>query len=726
MSFLSVGLPGHGASHARSVGVSPLWHRRWLSLAAVLLGAGAAHAEQPNLADVVVTASLRPTTVLDVPGSVTVLGSDELRSTGQQHIEDVIATVPNLNWAADTARARYFQIRGIGELAQYQGAPNPSIGFLIDDIDFSGLGTVATLFDVDNVQVLRGPQGARYGANALGGLIYVTSAAPTPDYEGRVELGAGDYNSRSYGVVINGPAAPLDSAFRIAAQRFTSDGYYSNAFLQRNDTARFDEVTLRGRWRSQPTDRLRIDISLMHTQVDDGYDNFSINNTRTTLSDQPGEDSQHSTGVAAHVDYRLSASLQLTTIATFADSPIRYSYDGDWGNLAEWAPYVYQSSEVQNRRRTTRNLEVRLAGDPGPGTSWTAGLYTLALRETLDDTIYNLYQDPTSGYLPAPSVQTTTSVFESRATSAFAAIDQDLTDAVRASAGIRAERRTVSYHDALSATGAAPVARAFAPADTLWGGNLALRWKAAPTTSVYGLISRGYRDGGFNLSAGLPTNELQFGPESDLNFEIGIKNDVPATKLHFDAAVFYTQRHELQLLTGTQLQPDDPSTFVFYTGNAPSGFTRGAEFTVGWQLAPQLELGGSLGLLDTRYHGFAQNHVVLPDRELPNAPWWQAAVHLAWTHPRGPFARLDLTGMGGSYYDLPPNPTASRAFGLVNLRGGVETRRWTVALWARNVLNKDYATRGFYFGDEPPNFPNKLYLQLGAPRTLGINLTARY
>ena len=726
MSFLSVGPSGHGASRAPSAGALPLRRARRLSLAALLLGAVVARAEQPDLADVVVTASLRPTTALDVPGSVTVLDSAALRATGQQHIEDVVATVPNLSWAADTARARYFQIRGIGELAQYQGAPNPSIGFLIDDIDFSGLGTVATLFDIDNVQVLRGPQGARYGANALGGLIYVTSAAPTPEYEGRAELGAGNYNSRSYAAVVSGPAAPLDSAFRIAAQRFTSDGYYSNAFLARNDTARFDEVTLRGRWRSQPTDRLRIDLSLMHTQVDDGYDNFSINNTRTTLSDQPGEDSQHSTGVAAHVEYRLSDSLLLTTIGTFADSPIKYSYDGDWGNPAEWAPYVYQSSEVQERRRTTRNLELRVAGDPGPGTSWTAGLYALALRETLDDSIYNLYQDPTSGYLPAPTVQTTTSEFESRATAAFAAVERDLADALRVSAGVRVERRTVVYHDVLAVTDAAPVGRSFSPTDTLWGGHLAVRWKAAPTTSVYGLISRGYRDGGFNLSAGLPTGELQFGPESDVNFEVGFKADVPARKLHFDVALFYTQRHDLQLLTGTQLQADDPSTFVFYTGNAPSGFTRGLEFTAGWQLAPQLELGGSLGLLDTRYHGFAQNGVVLPDRDLPNAPRWQAAMHLAWTHPSGPFARLDLTGMGSSYYDLPPNPTASRAFGLVNLRAGLETPRWTVALWARNLLNREYATRGFYFGDEPPNFPNKEYLQLGAPRTVGINLIARY
>src|SRR5579871_319175 len=183
------------------------------------------------LQEVVVTASLREQPLEDVPASVSVLDAATLEAAGQQHFEDVMGLVPNLNWAGDTTRPRYFQIRGIGELDQYQGAPNPSIGFLIDDIDFSGLGTVATLFDLDHNEVLRGPQGTRYGANALGGLIYVQSAAPENTFGGRAELAAGDYGMRSYGAVLTGPVDVLDSAFRLAVQRYTSDGFYHNAYL---------------------------------------------------------------------------------------------------------------------------------------------------------------------------------------------------------------------------------------------------------------------------------------------------------------------------------------------------------------------------------------------------------------------------------------------------------------------------------------------------------------
>src|SRR5271166_879712 len=234
-----------------------------LALAAAPPPLMAADDSSDQLVEIVVTATLRSIPLQEMPGSVTVLSGAALRDAGQQHFEDVLALVPNLNWAGDTSRPRYFQIRGIGELQQYQGAPNPSVGFLIDDIDFSGLGTAATLFDVDHIEVLHGPQGTLYGANALAGLIYVQSAAPADTFGGRVELDAGDYAERSYGAVITGPVAALDSAFRLAVQRYTSDGFYHNAYLGRSDTDNRDELTLRGRWRFDPSEQLRVDVSLL-------------------------------------------------------------------------------------------------------------------------------------------------------------------------------------------------------------------------------------------------------------------------------------------------------------------------------------------------------------------------------------------------------------------------------------------------------------------------------
>ena len=113
--------------------------------------------------------------------------------------------IPNLNFAASDSRARYFQIRGIGERSGYQGTPNTSVAFLIDDIDYSGQGGIATTFDVDQIEVYRGPQGSRIGANALAGLIYIRTKEPTSSFEGTSELMIGNYGSRSTGIAFGGP-----------------------------------------------------------------------------------------------------------------------------------------------------------------------------------------------------------------------------------------------------------------------------------------------------------------------------------------------------------------------------------------------------------------------------------------------------------------------------------------------------------------------------------------
>jgi iron complex outermembrane recepter protein len=153
-----------------------------------------------------------------------------------QHFEELVFAVPNLNWSGDGHRARYFQIRGVGELEQYEGAPNPSVGFLIDDIDFSGIGTIATLFDVEQIEVLRGPQGSRYGAHALAGLIYVETADPTDEWTGKLQVSGGEDNAAAAGFAVGGPLTSDALSFRVSAHHHESDGFRENPFLGRSDT----------------------------------------------------------------------------------------------------------------------------------------------------------------------------------------------------------------------------------------------------------------------------------------------------------------------------------------------------------------------------------------------------------------------------------------------------------------------------------------------------------
>lgn len=694
--------------------------------------ASSAHAEVPadasgnSLQEVVVSATLlRDEPVQSVPASITVLDSATLQAAGEQHFEDLIGLVPNLNWSGDTNRPRYFQIRGIGELDEYQGAPNSSVGFLIDDIDFSGIGTVGTLFDMDHIEVLRGPQGTRYGANALGGLIAMQSAAPADQFGARVQLSGGDYDTRSYGAMITGPVTALDSAFRIAVQQYSSDGFYHNAYLGRDSTNGDDELTVRARWRFQPSEDLRMDLTVFDIRINDGYDAWDLAGNRTPQTDQPGADAQDSAAGSVRVAYAALGPTTLTFIGTFANSHLRYAYDSDFGNPLLWDPYTYQYSDSQVRERRTHSLEVRLANTTAGPVNWLVGIYQLALWESLADTAPGLYIDPFDPDSDSQSFVVTDSHFHSTNTAIFGALDGPLGRLWHWNLGARAERYAADYHDLTDdLDNPGPLTHEFAPVNHLWGGNASLEYQLAPGENLYASVGRGYKTGGFNLGPGLPTSQILFRPEFDVNYESGYKADLFAHRLRVAADVFYTQRTGLQLQTGEQLVPNDPTTFVLYNVNAPSGRSYGVESDLAWRPVDLLELGASLGTLNSRYHGLTLDGAVLPDRALPHAPSWQGSLSATLHGKGGTYVRADLSGRGSFYYDLPAlDPYSSHAYVLLNLKAGVTRDRWSADLSVRNVTDRNYAVRGFYFGDVPPNFPEQQFVQLGAPRQLGATVS---
>jgi iron complex outermembrane receptor protein len=267
------------------------------------------------------------------------------------------------------------------------------------------------------------------------------------------------------------------------------------------------------------------------------------------------------------------------------------------------------------------------------------------------------------------------------------------------------------------------------PSNNLWGGHASLTYKLDAEQSLYATVSRGYKAGGFNLSQGLLPSQLYFKPENDVNLETGYKADLLDHRLKVDADIFYLQRHDAQIKTSFQSVADNPDDFVFYTGNAASGRNYGLESDVEWRATDRVPVGADLGLLQTHFENFvvvAESAPISVSRELPNSPHWQAAVNATYRDPRGPFARVDVTGMGGYYFDLPPNQTTSNPYGLVNGKIGWEAGRWSAYLSGRNLLDKRYPVRGFYFGDVPPNFPNELYVQLGDPRTWVASVTVNF
>jgi outer membrane receptor protein involved in Fe transport len=201
-----------------------------------------------ELPDFVVTGSLWESDLTRTTASVTALDSERLAGD-TQHFEDLINAIPNLTWTGGTSRPRYFQIRGIGENSQFEGeTPDSSIRFLVDDLDFTGLGGIGNLFDVQQVEVLRGPQAGAYGVNAAGGVIKIVTNEPTSEWSGQVEGTIGEDNLISTGFAIGGPLLEDDPerlTFRFSTYQLQQDGFRDNQFLGKDDTNERDELNTR-------------------------------------------------------------------------------------------------------------------------------------------------------------------------------------------------------------------------------------------------------------------------------------------------------------------------------------------------------------------------------------------------------------------------------------------------------------------------------------------------
>ena len=685
-----------------------------LFVTGVLLSVQSASA-QDALDEIVVTADLRGRTAAEVPGSVTLIDAQTIEDAAVQHFEELIALVPNLNWSGDGNRARYLQIRGVGELEQYEGAPNPSVGFIVDDIDFSGIGGIATLFDVERLEVLRGPQGSRYGANALAGLVYLQSVAPAADWSGLARVSTGDDGLLSGGVAGGGPLS-ADGALRARASvhQHVSDGFRRNTFLNRRDTNGRQETTARANVSWDPEGDWAFRAAAVFVNAENGYDAFALDNGLTVLSDRPGQDAQESIGASLRAERSGPSGLTFTSISSFADSDIDFSFDADWGNPQSWQPFTYDFVSATYRKRQTVSQEFRLSQDDADGTSWVAGLYFLDLDESLETNNSGIYDDPVVFFFSDTLDDRLQSRFSAQNVAAFGQYEWPAGARGRLTAGLRVERRAAEYTDSN--------ALRVEPDETLWGGELSYRHEFADTLSAYATVSRGYKAGGFNLGA-VPDGGRQFGDEVLWNLEFGAKARWLDGKLKLNAALFLNRRDDQQVRTSTQLNPNDPASFVFFTDNAARGETLGLEADGTWQVTESLSLFAGVGLLDATFESFPGTQ--LAGRRQAHAPGYSVNLGAAYRSANGAFVRVDAIARDDFFFDVSHGQKSSD-YQLVNLRVGIERDRWQASLWARNLFDERYAVRGFFFGNEPPDFPNALFLRLGDPRQLGVTIEVRF
>jgi outer membrane receptor protein involved in Fe transport len=676
----------------------------------------------PVVEEIVVVAGFRDSDLMNMPVSVTVIDEAIIEDRAAQHLETVLNTSANINFSSGGSRARFVQVRGVGDLEQFVDPKHfPSVGITVDDIDLGGTANAGMLFDAQQVEILRGPQGTRFGGSALAGMVNIRSNRPTESLEGYVEVGAGNYGSWNVGGVISGPLSDTVTG-RLAIQQNNSDGYIDNVFLGRDDTNGYDETSIRATLNFDPTDHSVYSLTAFYFDGRNGYDAFSLDNTRDTLSDEPGRDHQKSLALAGRAEWQVGESSTLQAVATWLDSDLEYGFDEDWtfvgicdGTLCDPVFDLFSNTDNYLRDRDEISLDIRLLGDsPGSETQYVVGIYSQQRDEDLHREYYGDFF----------------SFYEARRQAIYGQVEIAVNERLGLTAGLRYERFDDNYQDTFGFQSSSD--------DSLQSGELTLSYQAAGSTLLYATLSRGNKPGGVNTegSANLPFMQpvfqsfmqprLTIDTETLLNRELGLKGTYLGNRLVLRAALFHMDRHDAQLESWMW----DGVNFLWigFLDNV-DGSNWGAEIELHYQLSDRVELFGSLGWLETEIEEITtfdlnlDDFVTRYDIDQAKSPKWQfnLGTNLAFSEKLS--ARLELEGRDDSRFGYYHGESID-SYVLMNASLRYRLGRTELRLWGRNLTDQDYAVHGLYFGNDPrKGWVNESYYQYGEPRVFGISAT---
>lgn len=677
-----------------------------------------------ELDTVKVSADFRQLDLMQIPSAITVVDENAIKQRNADHLESILSLAPNVNFAAGSSRGRYFQIRGIGERSQFIDSVNPSVGLIIDGIDMTGLGGAATLFDVAQVEILRGPQGTAFGANALAGAINIKSKQPTKDTEGYLEAKAGNYNSQSLGGAISGSLNDNMQA-RFAINQSKTDGYINNIHLNRDDTNNINETVARGQlaWQINPNNDLN--ISLLKTDINNGYDAFSLDNNRNTYSNNPGQDTQDTTALSTQWKSKLNKTSILEINASSSQTKTDYSYDEDWafgeydsdtGNcltpgtcLSNESVWGYSSTDqyLRDYKRNTVDLRLSSAQEGrilSNSTDWTIGIYTSSKDEDLS-------RNP-KGYLTD---------LNTIATALYTELNSNLSNTSKLIYGLRIENNSLDFSDSNELDKSKN--------ETLWGGKVTFESLINYNHLGYISIARGFKSGGVNTNTEITDAERTFDTEHNHSFEMGLKSSLLNDELTNQLAIFYIQRNDQQVKNSIAITDSEGTSFIEFYDNATEGTNYGLELETTWSITPAIKWNTSLGYLVTelteysytdKYGTYYNND----GRSQAHAPEWSAASSLSITLT--PSLELFLEAEGkDEFYFSDSHDEKSKAYTLAHAKLKYSKDNLSISLNGHNLTNKDYAVRGFGFDNDsrPDNDPSQ-HIQLAAPRL--ISLSARY
>lgn len=683
-----------------------------------------------KLDEVTVSAQKTEENVQNVPLSITALSANKVNDYRIQNTRDLSTIVPNLYSSNPGDGRNVTSIRGIGTTSY-----DPAIATYIDGVNQFGLDTyIASLFDVERIEVLRGPQGTLYGRNAMGGVINIITKQPTNYTSGFAGVDIGNYGQQRYSAGIR-TALIKDKLFFGAAGLFNKQsGFYTNEF----NNSKFDKLHgYLGNYylKLQASAKFALTLNVKHNE-NRNNGTFPLAGSVEEALTNPFKLNQNAT--TEMVDNLFNASLSANysgdsfnfTSQTAYQSNYRYykqPIDGDFSPIDGVSIINNYGKDWNKVQVYTQEIKFSSPASSTSKVKWLAGLYGFHQYNPVKQGTFFGEDGPLLG-APFPNVTSlNTNTGKSYGLAVFGQVSYALTDKLTATLGLRYdyEHKKQSALGEFLIGGMAPITTQNDTASTAnfkaFSPKFTLAYAITDISNVYANYSRGYRAGGITQLGSDPSvlPLVSYKPEYSNNFEIGSKNTFLDNLLTVNVSAFYIRLIDAQV--PVLILPDA----VTITRNAGKLTSKGVEAELSARPFKGFNIDYNLGYNDAKYTSLQlpQNGTTVNldgNRQL-YTPNLTSMLALQYSYEVDKISKLNLVARGewsftgNQFYDL-GNNIQQKGYNLYNAKIGVTQKHFDLFFWGRNLGNKTYIDYAYDFGAA----------HLGNPKTYGISLTGRF
>lgn len=710
------------------------------------------YAQDGGLEEIVVTAQHRAESLQDVPIAVSAFSEDMIDKARIESVGDIVAQTPNFSYTPFSQVDPQLFIRGIGSSDDGAGG-DPSVLVFQDDVVFArASGAALSLFDVERIEVLRGPQGTLYGKNAVGGAIRVVTKDPVDTFEAMYGLTvAGDHDRFETRGMIN---VPLNDRWQL---RLASATTFSEGFNQSLTTGRpvdgEDNRSFRAklRYAGESVDAV---FSVNYTD-DSPYGNtrkplpagtFALNGGTVSIDPDPrkrqasddGYLDRTIVGTALNLDWDLSLGT-LTSITAFRNVEI------DWYQALAGLPTPPARLKTDNlwREETDQfSQELRWAGESDNDKwNWVLGGFFLSESVAREEEFRRSFCNP-GGNVPTTTCSNSAPIFDQNndvdSTALFAHVGFQATDSVRLTAGTRFSKDDKSIDlavvDSLNGTGGS-----LAPALEEYSIHTGESWdemtsmfaidvNVSDDAMLYASISEGYKAGGFQTAPSTAlAASVSYSPEFAESLEIGVKSEWFDNRLRTNLSWFQNDYEDLQVLQLVEAVPGDLSTLVLVTDNAADADISGIELELLFVPTEGLTLGATYATIDAEFSSYTTNTGAdLSGFKLRRTPEDSYSIYGEYEFGVGSrgnlILRADYASKGAQFFENDNRPVSLEpSFSLLNasVRFVSTDESWNVTLWGKNLNDELYRVNSIAVADSG-------FTRIGPPRTWGLTFNAYF